>query len=186
LWRGNKKLACGQKEKDMTKRFSSVALLILALLLIAPAMAWHPVAGAAVGFATLFYIGAPRPLRHTFKNFLVSELGVQTINYLDPGTGTTAPTQVQAAGIQAQTLQVGASDTEVSITVTHNWSFTAAQLAKGFPFIQHWQETLGAPGTGLFTFTRGANTIVIGKASGTGSGGTWTFVLQRPFSALMQ
>lgn len=155
---------------------------LVALLLIAPAVAFHPAAGVSLAFLVLLLVGLPRA---RWRDFFISELGVQTINYLDPGTGTTAPTQQQASQVQAETFQVGLGDTEVLATVTHNWSLSAALLAKGFPFIQYWQETTGVAGTGILTFTRAAQTIAINKTTGTGSGGTWTFVIQRPWSPIL-
>ena len=87
--------------------------------------------------------------------------------------------------MQAETFQVGLGDTEVLATVTHNWSLSAALLAKGFPFLAYYQTTLGAAGTGILTFLFSANTLAINKTTGTGSGGTWTFVLQRPWSPIL-
>ena len=165
----------------MNGTIKSVALLF-ALLLIAPAMAFNPIAGAALAFLTLLFVGLPRV---AWREFWQSDMGVQTINYLDPGSGTTAPTQQQASQVQAETFQVGLGDTEVLATVTHNWSMSAALLAKGFPFLAYYQTTLGAAGTGILTFLFAANTLAINKTVGTGSGGTWTFILQRPWSPLI-
>src|SRR6266853_1994042 len=64
--------------------------------------------------------------------------GTITVNYLDPGSGTTAPTGVLAAAVNAQTLQLGMGDADTTQVVTHMWGLGAAQLAKGFPTIQYW------------------------------------------------
>lgn len=109
---------------------------------------------------------------------------MSTVTYAYPVSGTVAPTIAQALGCNSLTCQVQCSDADTTAVITHNWQLTTAQLNSLFPFIG-WYENAGGAGTALaqlsFALTNSVS-VTVTKASATGSGGTYTVILQRPFS----
>ena len=97
--------------------------------------------------------------------------------------GTTAPTLAQSYQTQAVVAQVSMGDTETTATLTHNMAISTAALAALQPYIQWY---LATPGTAVpilsFALTSG-NVVTITKASATGSGGIYTVIVRRPWSA---
>ena len=113
--------------------------------------------------------------------------GASTVTYQYAGSsgytsGTTvAPTTTQAAITGTITAQVQMGDTDTTATITHNWGFSTTQTAQFFPTVS--DKLTAAPTTALpSTITFNTNSIVITKASGTGSGFTSAFTLQKPHS----
>jgi hypothetical protein len=110
---------------------------------------------------------------------------VGTPTYAYPVSGTTAPTAAQAALVNVQTVQVNFADADTTGTITHNWAFSAAALARLEPLVQIYQNAGGTPSP-LLIVTLATNTVVLTKQStAAGSGGTVTVILQRPHSILM-
>jgi hypothetical protein len=97
--------------------------------------------------------------------------------------GITAPTKAQAVQVQAVVALVAMADTDTTATITHNMNISTAGLAAQQPYISHYIST---PGTALpllsFALTD-ANTVTVNKTSLTGSGGTYTVIIRRPYSA---
>lgn len=98
--------------------------------------------------------------------------------------GTTGPTLAQSAQVQAVVAQVAMSDTETTAVITHNLAISTAGLAALQPFIQYYLST---PGTivPLISFAlTSANVVTINKTTiTTGTGGTYTVIIRRPYSA---
>jgi hypothetical protein len=97
--------------------------------------------------------------------------------------GIVAPTKAQAVQVQAVVALVAMADTDTTATITHNMNISTAGLAAQQPYISHYIST---PGTALpllsFALTD-ANTVTVNKTSLTGSGGTYTVIIRRPYSA---
>lgn len=97
--------------------------------------------------------------------------------------GITPPTQAQAVQVQAVVATVAMADTDTTAAITHNMAISTAGLAAQQPYITWYIST---PGTALpllsFALTD-ANTVTVNKTSLTGSGGTYTVIIRRPYSA---
>jgi hypothetical protein len=117
-------------------------------------------------------------------DLVLSELGTATVTYAAPVSGTTAPTTTQMANQSSLTVQVLFGDSDTTATITHNMQVSAAALLRLQPWVQHYWNTSGSALASLI-FTLATNTIVITKqGTSAGSGGTATFVVQRPHSIL--
>jgi hypothetical protein len=115
---------------------------------------------------------------------LAALAGTVTVQYLAfPGftAGTVAPTAAQMANRTILNAQVGAgSDADTTGTLTHNWGFSAADTASGYPLISIIPEPGGTAFAGWSISARAANSLTLTKQSTvTGSGGTYTFQLLR-------
>jgi|SRR5215469_4895576 len=107
-----------------------------------------------------------------------------TITYQLPSAvagGTVAPTAAQAFYANTVGCQLSMADTDTTATITHSWGLTTTQSAQLQPFVITYLQT---PGTAvpILSFSLAANTVVVTKATGAGSGGTYVVILQRPFS----
>lgn len=97
-------------------------------------------------------------------------------------SGITAPTAVQALAISAFGVIVFMSDTEISGTITHNWKLSTNAQALLCPWINWYWTTYGTAGIS-FALTD-SSTVTITKLSGTGAGGTFNVLIQKPNSIL--
>lgn len=116
-------------------------------------------------------------------------LGTVTITYKFqlPGASSltssiTAPTAVQAASLSSLAMTVFMSDTEVSGTITHNWKLSTNALALLCPWPLWYWTTFGT--AGISWALTDSSTVTITKLSGTGSGGTFNVILQKPHTFL--
>ena len=99
-----------------------------------------------------------------------------TLNYLNGGAGTIAPTAAQAAHINSLAVQVKASaDADTTATIVHNWGLTAAQLAALQPWVLI-TPLAAAQAAALLSGWAAAwtdgNTITLTKATTASSGNT--------------
>jgi hypothetical protein len=101
--------------------------------------------------------------------------------------GTTAPTATQSQTVNAVVVQLTMGDTETTATITHNFGLTAAQAAALQPYIQWYISSL-TTNTGTwplflaFALTN-TNVVTVTKATDTGTGGVYTVIIRRPYSA---
>ena len=93
-----------------------------------------------------------------------------TVIYCDPVIGSTAPTQAQASAAQSVTATVNWTNGEqTAAVITHNWSLTAAQLAK----LRPWVTVRVMAGMSVYpglTWALGTNTATVTKASANTNG----------------
>jgi hypothetical protein len=116
----------------------------------------------------------------------ISAMGIigSTVTYLTPGSTTTPATAAQAANVQSQAMTVNFDDSDTTATITHNFQASTYALALLRPWVQVYAVTTGTAYPAL-TWALGANTLVITKVNtGTGSGGTYNVIIQRPWTPL--
>lgn len=105
-----------------------------------------------------------------------------TVNYTNPATGATAPTAVQSRTHQSIKATVTGDNSATTITITHNWGISTAQLALGFPNVQY-EEILASGYTAAPIITgKTANAVTFSCTAFTGAG--LVIVVERPFSML--
>lgn len=108
-----------------------------------------------------------------------------TVTYAYPVAGTVPPTATQAFNSNMLTCQVNALDADTAITITHNWGLSAAQIANLWPTIKTYLNTSGGTAAPLLTYSIASSVaVVITKVSASGTGGTYTVVLERPHSMI--
>ena len=109
-----------------------------------------------------------------------------TINYKYPVAGTTAPTILQALGVNTQVIEVVLADADTTAAITHNWQMSAADLAFYFPVVSAYLELSGTGGpilaTVIATLTDSVTVTLTKAGTATGSGQTLVVTLQRPHS----
>ena len=105
--------------------------------------------------------------------------GTVTVTYATPVAGTSAPTAAQVYGLGLITAQVNCADTDTVIVITHNFGLNAQELLDLFPFAIV-NNIAGATTYPQYTFTTATNTLTIGKASTSGTGGTFDVCVWRP------
>ena len=97
--------------------------------------------------------------------------------------GITPPTKAQAVQVQAVVATVAMADTDTTAAITHNMAISTAGLAAQQPYITWYIST---PGTALpllsFALTD-ANTVTVNESSLTDTGGAYTVIIRRPYSA---
>jgi hypothetical protein len=107
-----------------------------------------------------------------------------TVTYLWPIAGLVAPTATQVQGHNQVSADVnkGASG-DTTVTITHNFGTSVADLASGFPDIQ-LEPTALAYYTALpFISSRTTNTVVVTCATGGGTtGDIFRIRIKKPFS----
>lgn len=104
------------------------------------------------------------------------------LNYTNPATGATAPTAVQARTHQTMKATVTGDGATLTMTFTHNWGISAAQLALGFPNVQ-FEQILASGYTAAPIITgKTANAITFSNTAFSGAG--LIIAVSRPFSAL--
>jgi hypothetical protein len=99
------------------------------------------------------------------------------------GGSNVAPTAQQSGSVNRINALVGFTDTDTSITITHNWGLSAAAQAANEPDILVRQFALGSSNTfvgGAITWVVTTNTVVGTKANIAGSGGTICVTLRLP------
>ena len=111
-----------------------------------------------------------------FASFL---FGTVTVTYQVPVSGTSAPTAQQVYGLGLITAQVNSADADSSIVITHNFGLDAGELAALYPFAIINQVS-GGTTLPQYTFSNTANALTIGKASTSGTGGTFNVCVWRP------
>lgn len=111
-----------------------------------------------------------------------------TVTYKVPA-GTVAPTAQQAFGHSRLVATVIATaDADTTITITHNWGLTAAELAAGQPDVSIALLTAAGVLSAPTVTTYGTNTVVLTKSTAVGSGAAPAqiqVVLTRPFSTTL-
>lgn len=109
-------------------------------------------------------------------------MGVSLFTYAYPVSGTTPPTVAQTGPNGFNTV-IGTAffaDADTTLTITHNWGFTSAQAAQFLPEV-HAVTQVSGTAPPLFIWNWGnTNAIVMSKAAGAGTGGTFTVYLHRP------
>jgi len=105
--------------------------------------------------------------------------GTVTVTYETPIQGTSAPTAAQVYGLGLITAQVNCADTDTVIVITHNFGLTAQELLDLFPFAIV-NNVSGATTYPQYTYSNTTNTLTIGKASTSGTGGTFDVLVWRP------
>lgn len=108
--------------------------------------------------------------------------GANTVTYENPVAGTTAPTASESRGHQSLTCTVTGDGAATSFVITHNWGLTAAQLAKGFPFVIKDQILAAGYTAAAITGARTANDVTFANTAFTGAG--LRITLLRPWSAI--
>jgi hypothetical protein len=73
-------------------------------------------------------------------------------------------------------------DTDTTVVVTHNWRLSTAKLAKLFPLVSIYWTLPGTAAAIVSVALTNSLAVTITKVSATGSGGTFTVILQRPHS----
>jgi len=97
--------------------------------------------------------------------------------------GTVAPTAVQSAQVNRINATVSFTDTDTTITITHNWGMSAAQAAALEPDLIVYDTALGSSNTtpsGITWSVSNTNSVVGTKANVAGSGRTISVTLRRP------
>jgi hypothetical protein len=169
-------MGCGPKEKVMTMKTKlRIGAVLLALALcILPVAAFHPnfltaalALGALIGGTTVTYA--------TFQDGSGPHEGYTG--------GTTAPTAVQSATVEAVVAQVSMSDSETSALITHNLGINTYQAAALQPYLQWYISNPGTANPILSLALTSANVVTVTKTSLAGSGGTYVVIVRRPYSA---
>ena len=99
------------------------------------------------------------------------------------GGSSAAPSAQQAATVNRINALIGYTDTDLTITLTHNWNLSAAALAANEPDIIVRSFAVGnntSFNSGDITWAVSTNTVVGTKASIVGSGGTICITLRLP------
>ena len=156
------------------------ALFAALFLAVLPACALVPDTPVAHhGGAVVFLLGS-----------LLGVAGV-VVTYCWPVQGIVGPTQAQASQVSIQTALVQLLDGDTQALFTHNWGSSNGLLAASFPSFlfpiiiceQVLQGNAVATLQVSLTFSvANTNVVVINKATGTGSGGTFIVALLRPHS----
>ena len=142
----------------------ALAVCFIAVAIVALTMGAHP---AAILITALTGAGI---------------FGINTVTYETPVAGVTAPTAGQSRPHQTVGATITGDGAATTFTVTHNWNISAANLAKGFPFVD--TEVLLAAGytAAVLVTTKSANAVVFTCTAFTGAG--VRVRIQRPFSML--
>ncbi len=107
------------------------------------------------------------------------------IVYAFPNAGTVAPTVAIAKRTQLLTAQIGFGDADTTAIITHNWQTPLADGTFLFPLISDYVSNAGTAGFPVVTWAlTNSVSVTATKATGAGTGGTLTVILQRPFSML--
>ena len=120
----------------------------------------------------------------TYSSF-ASDNPTPQFGTLFTGGSAVAPTAQQAGTVNRINMLVGFTDSDSTITLTHNWNLSAAAQAANAPDIFVRQFALGNSNTfesGALTWAVTTNTVVGTKASIVGSGGTLCVSLILPTS----
>jgi len=168
----------------MTRKLKFIGAALFALLLsVTPALAitshsLHHISGVAIAIS-MAGLGLCGTVVVTYaENLNAARAAVGFF----PG-GTTAPTAGQAAQMNSLGATVFMADTDTTAIVIHNWLLTAAQVAALEPWIVWWWTSAGTTLLGM-NFTSSSTNVIVTKASGTGSGGTFNVILQNPNSLI--
>jgi hypothetical protein len=101
------------------------------------------------------------------------------------GGGTTPPSALQSAQVNRVNALVAFTDSDVTITVTHNWGLSAAAAAANEPDIVVYDVALGSSNTqqsNIVWSVSNTNQVVGTKTNIAGSGRTICVTLRRPAS----
>lgn len=159
----------------MTKKLKFIGAALVALAILPAAV-------------LLFHASLPHVLAGlvTIVGLTVTYQSFQTGQSFGGGYtgGATGPTLAQSAQVQAVVAQVTMSDTELTAAITHNLNISAAALAAQQPYVTWYIST---PGTvvPLISFAlTSVNVVTINKSTiTTGTGGVFTVIVRRPYSA---
>ena len=103
-----------------------------------------------------------------------------TVTYSYPTTGTTAPTQAQAALVNVMTVQVRfGADADTTATVTHNWACPALTNIGAIIPLTSVTQNAGTTPVAVSLTLADSLSCTFTKLSAAGSVGTWTVTLMR-------
>jgi hypothetical protein len=131
----------------------------------------------AAAFLVFGHVGAV----HLAASLLLA-VGI-TVTYTYPVAGATAPTAAQTRNRSMITGTIIMADGDTQAVVTHNWGLSAAELTDRFPLAK-WDYVTPGTAPALISWSRATNTVTFTKATGTGTGATFEFNLQRPHSII--
>jgi len=104
---------------------------------------------------------------------------------LPSGTTTVAPPFSTMLGYNSLCVTAYYGDTDTTLTVTHNWNLNVTAYTTLFqPWFDWVPQATAAVTVSLAVVSYAANSITVNKNTLTGSGGLFTFLLERPFSEL--
>ena len=108
-----------------------------------------------------------------------------TVTYSYPVSGTVAPTILQALGCNMLTAQVNMLDADsTGAVITHNWQLSTAQLSNQWPVVSWYISAGSTVAPAMIVALTNSIAVTVSKASLLGTGGTYTVILLRPFSAI--
>ncbi len=94
-----------------------------------------------------------------------------SVSYLDPPTAAVAPTPAQVSfGTHVTATVIATADADTTATITHNLELSAAALALGQPWVIIEPLLAAAQLSLWFVSSKTATTVVLTKATTTGSG----------------
>jgi hypothetical protein len=137
---------------------------------------------SCVALAAAFLVLGPWPVHQLIAAAGLLLVGI-TVTYTYPVAGATAPTAAQARNRSMITGTIIMADGDTQVAVTHNWGLSAAELTDRFPW-STWNYVTPGTSPALVSWSRTSNVITFQKASGTGTGGTYEFTLERPHSII--
>ena len=160
------------------RKIGAVLIAILALALLPAAALATP--HQAIGWIVALGMGIAGTVTVTYSSFGADQPAPQ-VGPAYTG-GTTAPSAIQSGQVNRINALVGFTDTDTTITLTHNWNLSAAALAANEPDILVRDYALGTSTTtpsGL-TWATLTNTVVGTKTNVAGSGRTLCVTLRLP------
>jgi hypothetical protein len=191
FWRANFEKdglrAEGERKMNTTLRVMGAMLLAL-VLMPAAALASNstdvllPHHGGAL-IKVLFALGAlaAGTVTVTYSSFAADNPSPQ-VGPAFTG-GTTPPTAIQSSNVNRVNALVSFTDTDTTITFTHNMGLTAAGAAAQEPDLVVWDTALGSSTTtpsGITWNVANTNVVVGTKANTAGSGRTISITARRP------
>jgi len=146
---------------------------------------------AVLGLAAIV-TGAVLVHNHPISSLMAAKLlaslavlaGTASVIQTFPIAGT-FPTSAQAVSCNTQINRCIFADGDTTLTLTHNWGLTAAQLAQFLPIISYYAQNSGVSANTLSFALTDSNTVTVTRAATTGGGGTFVVSLYRPYSATL-
>ena len=152
--------------RKFTTRIIAAVLTILAVAVSVVAYHYHP--SNMLGMVESF-------------TFL---LGIASVVQTFPLAGT-FPTSAQAFDCNTQINRCVFADTDTTLTLTHNWGLSVAQLAQFLPLISFYIQNPGVSYPVVSFALTDSNTVTMAKTIATGSGGTFVVIMLRPLSSTL-
>ncbi len=112
-------------------------------------------------------------------------MSVTVIYNYPTAVGSLIPPTANQAACSLVKAQAGFLDADTTITITHNFGMTAAELAAGFPIIIAAGVNAGTEAAISFDVSwANSVSVILTKGNAAGTGGTWDFTLLRPHSLI--